>query len=452
MTKDRRRVDFGISLRTVIIAMFVVGIIVSILLFLSMNQTTESYKDMESATTDYVECQNSVYVIWDAISELSERSRNFVVTGSPEEVILYFNDVQVERSRDTARDAILDHLVDNQTIKHLNTAIQLSDRMMKVQYYAMRLAVEAYGYDISKYPIPLQEVELEDEDLNLSQEEQKIKASNLLFDKDYSLLKSQVDIRVGLCKNALIAAMDGKHQQSSGRLQQLLLNQQRLIFAMVAVLLLVLVFVLAMVVYPLNKLISGISSGYRLNVRGASEIKFLSTTYNRMHDEMEEANTKLGYEASHDPLTGLFNRSTYDEIRLTTKGKKIALILIDVDFFKEVNDTHGHDVGDKVLTRVANVLMNSFRGEDKVCRIGGDEFAVIMMNTDSSVSDIIRRKIQHVAETLRQAEGIIPPVTLSVGVAFSDRMNETETIYKNADKALYQIKENGRNGCGFYNC
>ena len=452
MTNTRRRVPYGISLRAVIIGMFIVGIVVSILLFLSMKQTNEKYADVESATNEYVECQNSVYVIWNSISELSERSRNFVTTGSQEEVILYFNEVQVERSRDTARDAILAHLVDNQTIKHLNTAIQLSDRMMRVQTYAMRLAVEAFEFDITRYPAALQEIELEAEDIALTHEQQKEKARSLLFDKDYTLLKSQVDIRVGLCKNALIAAMEGKHRESSDKLQELLYNQQRLIFAMMAVLLLVCVFVLTLVVYPLNRLISGISKGCRLDVRGASEIKFLSETYNRMHEAMEDANTKLGYEATHDPLTGLYNRSTYDELRQKSKGQNIALILIDVDLFKQVNDSYGHDVGDKVLIRVANVLSSVFRENDKICRIGGDEFSVIMMNVDSSLGHIIRDKIQKAAEILKQQDGDTPPVTLSVGVAFSDRMNEGETLYKNADNALYQIKENGRNGCGFYNC
>ena len=441
---------YGISLRMVILGMFCIGIVISVFLSIAMNNTTERYNDMEKATEEYIGCQNDVYTIWDVINDLSERARNFVITGSPEEVILYFNEVQVQKSKDLALESIKQRVVDEQTMKHLNTALILCDRMMNVQYYAMRLSIEAYEYDVDKYPVLLRDVTIKEEDLELSHQDQKMKAIGMLFNKDYTLLKNQVDIRIGLCKTALIFAMEKKHQESADRLQELLRHQQHLIIAMMITLLMVCIFVLALVIYPLNRLISGISTGIRQNVRGASEIRFLSDTYNRMHEEMEVANNKLGYEATHDALTGLYNRSSYDEMRVQSKGKKVALVIVDVDLFKEVNDTYGHDVGDKVLKRVADVLSGSFRDADKVCRIGGDEFSVIMMNVSSSMKETLEKKLHDAAEILRKPEGIVPAVTISVGVAFSDQIIDNENLFKKADRALYQIKAAGRDGCGFY--
>lgn len=95
--------------------------------------------------------------------------------------------------------------------------------------------------------------------------------------------------------------------------------------------------------------------------------------------------------------------------------------------------------------------MVSFRSIDYVCRIGGDEFSVIMVDVTSSLKYTIEDKIKYVSEELAKAESEVPAVTLSIGVAFSDRENPGESIFKDADKALYHVKENGRNGCAFYN-
>ena len=107
-----------------------------------------------------------------------------------------------------------------------------------------------------------------------------------------------------------------------------------------------------------------------------------------------------------------------------------------MDVFKEVNDTFGHGIGDQILRKVASVLKKQFRNIDYVCRIGGDEFAVIMVNSAS--------------DELSNPTDILPAVSLSVGVAFSDRKNPKGSISNDADAALYYIKEHGRHNCGFY--
>ena len=128
----------------------------------------------------------------------------------------------------------------------------------------------------------------------------------------------------------------------------------------------------------------------------------------------------------------------------------MALILIDVDKFKEVNDNYGHAVGDRVLRRVADILRSSFRSVDILCRIGGDEFAVVMTRVNSSVKQIVRSKIDRANEMLQHPVDDLPPVSLSVGVAFSDRKNPQGDIFRDADTALYKVKNGGRKGCAFY--
>ena len=157
-------------------------------------------------------------------------------------------------------------------------------------------------------------------------------------------------------------------------------------------------------------------------------------------------------QAEHDPLTDLLNRGSFDKlIHIYETGESpFALILVDVDVFKEVNDTFGHGIGDQILRKVASVLKKQFRNIDYVCRIGGDEFAVIMVNSASDKRCTIKKKIEEANEELSNPTDSLPAVSLSVGVAFSDRKNPKGSISNDADAALYYIKEHGRHNCGFY--
>lgn len=111
-------------------------------------------------------------------------------------------------------------------------------------------------------------------------------------------------------------------------------------------------------------------------------------------------------------------------------------------------------VFDIVVTLVLGVvfvlLSTAFRSIDYVCRIGGDEFAVIMVDVAQELDYTIRDKIAYINEELSNPKDDLPAVSLSVGVAFTDRANPGESIFKDADKALYKVKQNGRHGCDFY--
>ena len=156
--------------------------------------------------------------------------------------------------------------------------------------------------------------------------------------------------------------------------------------------------------------------------------------------------------AERDSMTGVFNRGVFDQILKSIEKDKrdSALILVDVDDFKSVNDNYGHEVGDIVLKRVSKLLAEDFRSVDRVCRIGGDEFAVIMMDVTSELGYTIVNKIDRINRQLAVHDENTPAVSLSAGVAFTDRENPGESLFKDADRALYYVKEHGRNGCHIY--
>lgn len=145
----------------------------------------------------------------------------------------------------------------------------------------------------------------------------------------------------------------------------------------------------------------------------------------------------------------LLNRRSFDQIlSLYEKDRSsFALILADVDVFKQINDTCGHDTGDRILKRVAALLHTTFRSIDYVCRIGGDEFAVIMVDMSRELYYTITNKIAEINGLLAVPEDGLPAVSLSAGVAFSDENGFRGSLFRAADSALYTAKAHGRCGC-----
>ena len=132
--------------------------------------------------------------------------------------------------------------------------------------------------------------------------------------------------------------------------------------------------------------------------------------------------------------------------------EKAAVMFLDVDNFKMVNDRHGHLFGDEVLCRIANEISRQFRSNDIVCRIGGDEFLIIMQNVrDSGLALLKADDLRAGIERLGREADIQVPLSVSVGVSFYpvDGTDEKTLLYK-ADKALYEAKKRGKNNCVIY--
>ncbi|NYS61252.1 diguanylate cyclase [Vreelandella salicampi] len=136
---------------------------------------------------------------------------------------------------------------------------------------------------------------------------------------------------------------------------------------------------------------------------------------------------------------------------LARKGLPVAVVMVDIDHFKPVNDTYGHPFGDAVIQRVAEVLSSMYRDSDVVCRYGGEEFAVILRDTPSAGALTVAECMREAVETLEQTYGKTPvPMTVSIGVTDSDRIEESTTVsgeglLEAPDRDLYRAKEAGCN-------
>lgn len=203
------------------------------------------------------------------------------------------------------------------------------------------------------------------------------------------------------------------------------------------------------IVHPLLEYNESIHHGVIAPIHGVAELRTLAETYNSIYEENEERELLMKHQAEHDSLTELLNRRSFDQIlSLYEKDRSsFALILADVDVFKQINDTCGHDTGDRILKRVAALLHTTFRSTDYVCRIGGDEFAVIMVDMSRELYYTITDKIAEINDLLAVPEDDLPAVSLSAGVAFSDENGFCGSLFRAADSALYTAKAHGRCGC-----
>ncbi|MBV8504137.1 MAG: GGDEF domain-containing protein [Paucibacter sp.] len=173
--------------------------------------------------------------------------------------------------------------------------------------------------------------------------------------------------------------------------------------------------------------------------------------------ELREISSKLDTvrsEALLDPLTGLANRRGFQRAidnALGSQGDGLsgwAMLMVDIDHFKKVNDTHGHLLGDRVLQAVARVLKNCIKGRDMAVRLGGEEFAIVLPDTTPagalSLAEDIRQTISR-GVIKRNDGGVIGSVTVSIGVAAYKVAETLETWIERADQALYASKGGGRN-------
>lgn len=205
-----------------------------------------------------------------------------------------------------------------------------------------------------------------------------------------------------------------------------------------------------------RKKLIGIAFDVTADVMLAEQLRAAKAEADTRNIELELAKNRIEYNALHDPLTSLANRRKFDQA-LDALGKtggrdKYAILHLDLDRFKEINDTLGHAAGDTMLVHASRILNRIVQRGDLVARIGGDEF-VILTHTATSHQDL-SRLAGKIVEEMRQPidfEGFSCRCGVSIGIAQSSGMtSDPHKILINADIALYQAKEKGRNGFAFF--
>ena len=187
------------------------------------------------------------------------------------------------------------------------------------------------------------------------------------------------------------------------------------------------------------------------NLVDVSDMKFMEQTLADKITELEIAQAELRRMSYTDPLTGLLNRRAFEKragewMKLSVRhGQAVSMIMMDVDFFKKINDAFGHDIGDAVLKFLAEALQEHCRAEDIVARIGGEEFVILLPMVGWEGALVLAERIRDTVRDCRTFPhgGIL---TCSFGVTQFSAPETLGVFFKRADDALYQAKRKGRNG------
>ncbi len=448
MKKDRA--TGGIRLRIMNYVLGGLTLAMAIAMLVTTFLAVIGYNSLRRTSEAFFECRDGAERIQDASDYLTEHVRYYVGSGMRQYLDDYFREANETRRREKGLAALEKHFAGTELYEDLERAFEGSYALMQTEYYAMRLRLEASAdVDLSEYPVEVRGVVLSPEDLarNPDGEGGMIDHSReLVYDEEYEERKAEITGQVDKCLKGLEDHLKQRQERQARQLRTLVVVEQVLIVHVVAAVALLVVLTSLKVFHPLIRAERLIRNEKQLPEDGGSyEYRFFAGTYNRMFEASRESREQLAFKASHDYLTGIFNRSGLDRYLDRAAEGRNALVLVDLDGFKKVNDTYGHDAGDRILQRLSEKLSAAFRSGDRICRIGGDEFAVIMWNAGVESGEMIREKIATINSEMHLSTDEIPAASISVGVAFGGEGTGRD-LFRHADRELYRVKRSGGGG------
>lgn len=437
----------GLSIRFLTFAFAIITLLVFAVLFRADNK----FALLNSSINKFLVCQDSSRVIKDSVNYLAEQSRLFVLTRNTAYAESFLNEKDVKKSREKALEQLGEICSEDElAYQRLRVAQNQADNLISIEVYAIRLIYESLKDESVKIPESIESVKLREIDENLSKEKLQKYAFDMLLGDGYLLYKQRVDDNCNLAVESMENEIKDELKINSATLEENLKFEHILQILLFAFSTVIFIFLNVLVLHVLKEFTKAIQKNERLPFKGAAELKFFAETYNSIYEIKKKNEKNLIFDAEYDALTGILNRRAYDQIckKCAEEKGKIALILIDLDNFKNINDTYGHSGGDTALKEVARLLRENFKSDDYVCRIGGDEFAVIMKELKAKAGEAILRKIRSINELLAGIKEL-SNVSVSAGAALSDE-GYSKDLYEKADKALYYVKDHGRSGCKIY--
>ncbi|MBR2590420.1 MAG: GGDEF domain-containing protein [Clostridia bacterium] len=439
---SRKIKESGVSLRSIQIWLIIGAILFSGLILFFTYYLSSGFQNFTEYSEQHIELRKAARELLDTSDYLSEQVQCFTINGEKRYMDEYFKEAFEQRHREEALQTMAEGSSNEAAVEKLKKANEGSVVLMEREYYAMRLVVEAKGY--ADYPDALKDVELTAQDKALSPQEKMHKASEWVHDDIYHARKDQI-------REDTQASLDELEQEALAADAEALASFRKQMLAVRSVIVLQTIGVIFLVwlasrlgIHPILDAVDRIKSNKYLEESGTSEFRYLVRAYNSMYKKYKHNLERLNFKASHDELTGVFNRSGYESILSNIDLDTTYMILFDVDDFKSINDTYGHETGDKILTRTAEVLKKSFRNDDYICRIGGDEFVVFMVHASEMEHDSLAAKIEAINRELGQAAEDMPAVSVSVGIVHGSEVSGTENLFEMTDEALYASKRKGK--------
>ncbi len=438
----------GVRLSRVNVLLIFLGLVIALFMVFSMYETNRSFNQIVNMTESYLSSQQTAGMLSNIANGMSEQCAAFLRTGEPDCVHVYAGQLSAINAQIKANETMQSS--DESRDEFLAKAIEAFRAMNETEIRAMRLMADTLPMGMAAYPLLIQQTKLSPEDEALTAEEKKTLAEKLIDSAEYRLNKEALTAAVD--DSHRVASEQGKNRaaQTSAEVRKVMRRQKLLIFLFILIAVIALLMNRFLIISPIQRSVDKLDKREPLPVLGSYEVRHLANVYNEVLKDNAEKTEALSYAATHDALTGLYNRAAFDKVYSTCANDRIGIIIIDVDHFKQFNDEFGHGVGDHVLKIVAAKLMEHFRSEDHVSRIGGDEFCIIMPGTKQEQAETIVEKIYEINRELQENPDGLPPITLSAGLAFWDRPDPGESLLRDADSMLLSLKKTRTDCCAVY--
>ena len=432
----------GLSLRAIHIWLVITMVIWSGTVVIASYRLTNTFYRLSDAERQHSDLIEAAHQLTDASDYLTECVQRFTISGDLKFLDEYFTEAFESNRREEAISIMERNESTGSALEELKEAMDESVSLMDLEYYAMKLVIEAKGY--TDYPDVLKEVVLSEEDMALSPDEKIRRATELVLNDDYYDRKDSIRESMHGSLNEIDKLMKSVMDEELDMLHREL-DFVRIVIIIQAVSILIMVRLTSILgINPVLKAVDNIKADSPIPEVGANEFKYLAQAYNKMYHKYRSSLEHLNYKASHDELTGAYNRAGYDLLLESIDLDTTYMLLIDVDNFKTINDTYGHEVGDAVLKKLVHVLSGIFRDDDHICRIGGDEFVVFMVHSAAIKKNLIATKIEQINNELEKTEDGLPPISISVGIVNGKDARDKEDLFEKTDAAMYRSKKSGK--------
>ncbi|MCR5699790.1 MAG: diguanylate cyclase [Treponemataceae bacterium] len=416
------------------------------------------YKVLQESTKKYYQAEFYVSEFLDATDYLSEQSKFYIVNQNKENLDNYFYELtkKVRRQISVAK---LNEIINGDNISndenpaydYLMESLFSTDDLVDLETHAMKLVAIANDINLEEIDEELQYYDVSPDELALSKTQKIMKARDLVYGEQYQQIRNAALENQQMAKKIINEVTKEKQNQSFKKLSVAITALEVFISILVATVFLLILMNQFLLLKPLEKFIECVKLDNPLPEVPSQEMGYLARTYNRINEIRKENTMFLKEKAERDALTKLYNRQVFQQnaAGLANTQTELLLLLLDIDSFKSINDTYGHDTGDKVIVKAATLMRDYLGGDSDTYRIGGDEFVVFVRNKDASYFDILKKNVEKINSILSEASDGVPESSISVGVAYSSNGYSKE-LYNDADQALYYTKEHGKCGISFF--
>ena len=435
---DKDTAKKGISLRAACFWIVVAVLTISALIFLTTTSLTSTFSELSKAANNQIVFDKASHELMEASDYLTERVQRFTVNGDMRFLNEYFTEAFETNRREDAIEKMSSDPSVAPALAQLQQAMKGSLELMNREYYAMRLVIEAKGY--TDYPDELKSIRLSDRDAALPASEKLRLATEMVLDDEYYRQKDLIRTDMRHSLDALESITHKAETTAFDRLHHAVNFVRAVILLQILGTLLLVWLMIHLGINPILRAVDRIKADRPIHEDGANEFRYLAHAYNNLTIQLNEENELLKDISETDALTGLRNRMALRNDYDLYLGHEVTVMLLDIDSFKMINDSYGHEEGDRVLSETGRLLSDAF-GKDHSYRFGGDEFLVI--ETDHTEAEFIK-KLDHVMNNrpVLEQDGVFSTVGYSTGYVHTvlDGSVDLRDLFSIADQKMYQVK------------